>query len=35
MLNLLYAALIPIGQLTILVVIGYLLRTDKRRGGGA
>ncbi len=35
MLNLLYAALIPIGQLTILVAIGYLLRTDKRKGGGA
>ncbi len=35
MLNLLYAALIPIGQLAILVVIGYLLRTDKRKGGGA
>ncbi len=33
--SLFYAALIPIGQLAILVAIGYLLRTDKRRGGGA
>ena len=29
------ASLVPIGQLAVLVTIGYMLRTDKPKGGAS